>query len=393
MPGHPDGVAADSDRGSPVSAWSPFRHRMFAAMWSAQFVSNVGSWMQTVAAQWLMLTLTGSAAYVALVQTAAGLPVVLFAIVAGTVGDLVDRRRFLLATQTFMLVAATALGALAIAGLVTPWVLLALVFAVGTGQALTSPTWQTLQPELVSPAERVQAISLGSVNQNLARAIGPAIGGALLAATSSGTVFLVNTASFAAVLAVLMTWHSTRAADALPREHVGEAIRAGGRYIAASPVLRVILARAGLFIVFASAIWALLPLIAQSTLHLGAGGYGLLLAYAHVTAVAAVALVFGGACWVLVLSVLNSMYQLSLPGWIKARGMSFYLMVFQGGGAVGSAIMGLIAERAGLSVALTIAAAGLVWRFRSIPPETLLPAGDWPAPVLAPHQTPEGPGT
>ena len=309
-------------------------------MWSAQFVSNIGSWMQTVAAQWLMLTLTGSAAYVALVQTAAGLPVVLFAIVAGTVGDLVDRRRFLLATQTFMLVAATALGALAIAGLVTPWVLLALVFAVGTGQALTSPTWQTLQPELVSPAERVQAISLGSVNQNLARAIGPAIGGALLAATSSGTVFLVNAASFAAVLAVLMAWHSTRAPDALPREHVGEAIRAGGRYITASPVLRVILARAGLFIVFASAIWALLPLTAQSALHLGAGGYGLLLgsvgigavagaallprlrarlspdallaagsiglaavtlllAYAHVTAVAAVALVVGGACWIL----------------------------------------------------------------------------------------------
>ena len=155
MPSHPDAVAADGGRVSPVSAWSPFRHRMFAAMWSAQFVSNIGSWMQTVAAQWLMLTLTGSAAYVALVQTAAGLPVVLFAIVAGTIGDLVDRRRFLLVTQTFMLVAATALGALAIAGLVTPWVLLALVFAVGTGQALTSPTWQTLQPELVSPAERV----------------------------------------------------------------------------------------------------------------------------------------------------------------------------------------------------------------------------------------------
>ena len=208
MPSHPDAVAADGGRVSAVSAWSPFRHRMFAAMWSAQFVSNIGSWMQTVAAQWL-LTLTGSAACVALVQTAAGLPVVLFAIVAGTVGDLVDRRRSLLATQTFMLVAATALGALAIAGLVTPWVLLALVFAVGTGQALTSPTWQTLQPELVSPAERVQAISLGSVNQNLARAIGPAIGGALLAA-SSGTVFLVNAASFAAVLAVLWTWHSTR---------------------------------------------------------------------------------------------------------------------------------------------------------------------------------------
>jgi MFS family permease len=189
----------------------------------------------------------------------------------------VDRRRFLLSTQTFMLAAAAALGALAIAGLVTPWVLLALVFAVGTGQALTSPTWQTLQPELVSPAERVQAISLGSVNQNLARAVGPAIGGALLAATSAGAVFLVNAASFAAVIAVLLTWHSTRVPDALPREHVGEAIRAGGRYVAASPVLRTILARAGLFILFASAIWALLPLTAHSALHLGSGGYGLLL--------------------------------------------------------------------------------------------------------------------
>src|SRR5580692_1287986 len=224
-----DGAAA-----SPGSAWSPFRHRLFALMWGGQFVSNIGGWMQTVAAQWLMLTLTGSAAYVALVQTAAGLPVVLFAIVAGTVGDLVDRRRFLLGTQTFMLVAAAALGALAIAGLVTPWVLLALVFAVGTGQALTSPTWQTLQPELVSPAERVQAISLGSVNQNLARAVGPAVGGVLLAATSAGAVFLVNAATFLAVIAVLIWWRGSRRSRALPREHVGEAVRAGGRYVAAS---------------------------------------------------------------------------------------------------------------------------------------------------------------
>jgi MFS family permease len=425
-----------------ASAWAPFRYRQFTAMWTAQFVSNIGGWMQTVGAQWLMLTLTGSAAYVALVQTASGLPVLLFAIVAGTIGDLVDRRHFLLITQTFMLVAAGALGALAIAGLVTPWVLLALVFAVGTGQALTSPTWQTLQPELVGPADRVQAISLGSVNQNLARAVGPAIGGVLLAATSAGALFLVNAASFAAVIVVLAMWHSaaTRAPDALPREHIGEAVRAGGRYIAGSPILRVILARAGLFIVFASAIWALLPLIARSALHLGSGGYGLLLgsvgigavagaallprlrtrmspdallaagslgmavvtlllAYAHLTAVAAVALVVGGACWILALSTLSSLYQLSLPGWIKARGMSFYLMVFQGGGAIGSAVMGVIAAQAGLSVTLAIAAAGLAlgplaglrWKFKPIPPDSLLPAGDVPAPQLAADQVPEGP--
>jgi MFS family permease len=439
-----DPPGADAAGGSPaagrVSAWSPFRHRLFAAMWGAQFVSNIGSWMQTVAAQWLMLTLTGSAAYVALVQTAAGLPVLLFAIVAGTIGDLVDRRRFLLVTQAFMLVAAAALGALAIAGLVTPWVLLALIFAVGTGQALTAPTWQTLQPELVGSAERPQAISLGSVNQNLARAVGPAIGGALLAATSTGTVFLVNAATFAAVIGVLFAWRSGRPPDALPREHVGEAVRAGGRYIAASPALRVILARSAAFIFFASAIWALLPLTAKSVLHLDSGGYGLLLgsvgigavagaamlprlrarlapdamlaagsiglaavtlllAYAHVTAVVAAALVVGGACWVLALSTLNSLYQLSLPRWIKARGMAFYLMVFQGGNAVGSAVMGITATHAGLARTLTIAAAGLAlgplaavaWRFRPIPPDDLLPAGDWPAPHLTPDQAPEGP--
>jgi MFS family permease len=429
---------------APASAWSPFRHRLFAAMWGAQFVSNVGSWMQTVAAQWLMLTLTSSAAYVALVQTAAGLPVVLFAVLAGTIGDLVDRRRFLLLTQSLMLVAAVALGALAIAGLVTPWVLLALVFAVGTGQALTSPTWQTLQPELVGPAERPQAISLGAVNQNLARAVGPAIGGVILAATNAGTVFLVNAFTFLAVLGVLAAWHSTsRAPDTLPREHVGEAIRAGGRYIAASPALRVILIRAALFIFFASALWALLPLTARSVLHLGSGGYGLLLgsvgigavggagllprlrarlspdvmltagsigmaavtlvlALAQVAAVDAVALVVGGACWILALSTLNSVYQLSLPRWIKARGMSYYLVVFQGGGAIGSAVMGITAGYAGLRVTLAIAAAGLAlgplaalaWRFQAIPPEELLPAGDWPAPHLAAGTEPaEGTGS
>jgi MFS family permease len=400
-------------------------------MWGAQFVSNIGSWMQTVAAQWLMLTLTSSATYVALVQTAAGLPVVLFAVLAGTIGDLVDRRRFLLITQAVMLVAAAALGALAIAGLVTPWVLLALIFAVGTGQALTSPTWQTLQPELVSPAERPQAISLGSVNQNLARAVGPAIGGVILAVTNPGTVFLANALTFIAVIAVIAFWHSTRAPGALPREHVAEAVRAGGRYVAASPALRAILIRAGLFIFFASAIWALLPLTAQSTLHLGSGGYGLLLgsvgigavggaallprlrarlspdgllatgsiglaavtlvlAFAPVIAADAVALAVGGGCWILALSTLNSLYQLSLPQWIKARGMSFYLVVFQGGGAVGSAVMGITAAQIGLSTTLAIAAAGLafgplaalVWRFQKIPPEELQPAGDWPAPQL-----------
>jgi len=437
----PDDTGAAAGRSpAPASAWAPFRHRSFAAMWSAQFVSNIGSWMQTVGAQWLMLTLTGSAAYVALVQTAASLPVMLFAVAAGAIGDLVDRRRFLLIAQGFMLVAATALGVLALAGLITPWLLLALIFAVGTGQALTSPTWQTLQPELVTPAERPQAISLGAVNQNLARAVGPAIGGIVLAATSAGTVFLTNAATFLAVIAVIAWWHGTRPSRVLPREHVGEAIRAGGRYVAASPALRVILLRAALFIFFASSIWALLPLTASSQLHLGSGGYGLLLgcvgvgavagavvlprlrarltagtqltagslAFAgvalvlgavHVTVLVAAALAVGGLAWILVLSTLNSLYQLTLPGWVKARGMSFYLIVFQGGGAVGSAVMGITAEHLGLSATLLAAAAGLAlgplaglrYRFQKIPPEELLPAGDWPQPRLAADGSPAGP--
>lgn len=422
------------------SAWAPFRYRSFAVMWNAQFVSNVGSWMQTVGAQWLMLTLTSSAAYIALVQTAASLPVVFFAVAAGAIGDLVDRRRFLLIAQGFMLVAAVALGALALAGLVTPWVLLALIFAVGTGQALTAPTWQTLQPELVPPAERPQAISLGAVNQNLARAVGPAIGGIVLAATSAGTVFLINAATFVAVIGVIFWWRGTRPAQVLPREHVGAAIRAGGRYVAASPALRVILLRTALFIFFASSIWALLPLTARSTLHLGSGGYGLLLGcvgigavggaallprlrarltpgfmlsagsvglagvavvlgYVHVAVVVGLALAIGGLAWILALSTLNSLYQLTLPQWVKARGMSFYLIVFQGGNAVGSAVIGITAEHLGLSPTLLVAAAGLAlgplaglrYKFRAIPPADLVAAGDWPAPQLASSDEPVGP--
>jgi MFS family permease len=410
-------------------------------MWAAQFVSNIGGWMQAVGAQWLMLSLTTAATPVALIQTAASLPVLLFAVPAGAVGDLVDRRRFLLVAQTFMLLAALALGVLALAGLVTPLVLLALVFALGAGQAWTSPTWQTLQPELVPAAERPQAIALGSVNMNLARAVGPAIGGLLVAATSAGSVFLINAATFLAVIAVIARWRGgARSPGAVAPEHVGEAIRAGGRYVAASPALRVVLLRAALFVFFASSIWALLPLTARSQLHLGSGGYGLLLgcvglgavagaallprlrrhtspgalltigslavgglalvlAYVRVTALVGLALALGGTAWILVLSTLNSLYQSSLPAWVKARGMGFYLIVFQGGNAIGSAVMGVGAQQVGLSATLLAAAIGLAlgplvglrFPFRPLAPAELLPAGDWPPPALSGANPPEGP--
>jgi MFS family permease len=263
-------------------------------MWTAQLVSNIGSWMQTVGAQWLMLSLTTAAAPVALIQTASSLPTLLLAVPAGALGDLVDRRRFLIGAQFFMALVAGALGALAVAGVVTPVALLALLFALGAGQALTSPTWQTLQPELVKSTERPQAIALGSVNQNLARAIGPAIGGALVAATNVGTVFTINAISFFAVIVVLLRWREhKRPAGPLPPEQIRQAVRAGGRYVSASPVLRVILLRAGAFVFFASSIWALLPLTASHALHLGSGGYGLLLGCVGIGAVAGAALLPG----------------------------------------------------------------------------------------------------
>jgi predicted MFS family arabinose efflux permease len=427
------GPPEDTAPMSRSSAWGPFRSRDFARMASAQFVSNVGGWMQTVGAQELMLTLTTSATLVALIQTAAGLPVVLLAVPAGAIGDLVDRRRLLIASQSFMLLAALTLAGLALAGLVTPWVLLALIFAVGAGQTLTSPTWQTLQPELVAPQDRTQAIALGAVNQNLSRAVGPAIGGALYAASSAAALFLVNAVSFVPVIGVVARWRGgERPASAMAPEHVVGAIRAGARYVAGSPALRVILLRAGLFMFFASSIWALLPLLARQHLHLGSGGYGLLLggvgigavagaaalprlrgrvsagalmtistlvfasvtlalAYVQVTALAALALVIAGTAWILALSTLNSRYQSTLPGWAKARGMSYYLVIFQGAGAFGSAAFGVLAQDAGLTEALVVAAVGLAVAalvgfslpFRAISAAELLPSGDWPNPQLS----------
>jgi predicted MFS family arabinose efflux permease len=424
-----------------ASAWAPFRSHDFARMASAQFVSNVGGWMQTVGAQELMLTLTTSTTLVALIQTAAGLPVVLLAVPAGAIGDLVDRRWLLIASQSFMLFAALALAGLALAGLVTPWVLLALIFAVGVGQTLTSPTWQTLQPELVPPEDRTQAIALGAVNQNLSRAIGPAIGGALYAASSASALFFVNAASFVPVIGTVARWRGgARRDNAVAPEHVFEAIRAGARYIAGSPALRVILLRAGLFTFFASSIWALLPLLARTHLHLGSGGYGLLLggvgigavagaaglprlrgripagtlmtagtiifagvtlslAYVRSSALAGVAMVIAGVAWILVLSTLNSQYQTTLPGWAKARGMSYYLVIFQGGGALGSAAFGVLAQNAGLTEALLVSAialalvavAGMWLPFKAISAGELLPAGDWPIPRIVGEIVSEGP--
>jgi MFS family permease len=357
--------------------------------------------MQTVGAQWLMGNLSQDPLMVALVQTATSLPIFIFGFPAGAIGDVFDRRRVLLVSQGFMLVAAALLAVLTFDDQVTPWVLLALTFAIGAGRALTAPSWQAIIPQLVGRDLIPQAATLGAASVNVARAAGPALGGALVAAAGAGWVFGVNAVSFLGVLGVLLLWRREPREKALGPEHVRSALRAGTRYVRSSPRMKAILVRASVFIVFASAMWALLPIVARSDLGLGSGGYGLLLAavgvgavigtatlprmrsrwpldrivaggsvafalacavlaWVHVVAAVALALVVTGYAWIAVLSSLNATAQTVLPDWVRSRGMGLYLLVFQGGQAIGAVIWGLVVKQADTRLAFTIVAAGLV---------------------------------
>ncbi|HTW12686.1 MAG TPA: MFS transporter [Solirubrobacteraceae bacterium] len=387
-----------SDR---AGGWAPLGYPDFCRLWLAQFTSNVGSWMQTVAAQWVMTTLTSSALLLSAIQAAGSIPVLLLAIPAGALGDLVDRKRLIFGGQLTMLAAAAALAVISAAGALTPWVLIALLFVIGVGGALGASTWQTLQPELAPGEIRSQAIALGSVNQNLARAVGPAIGGVLLAATSAALVFGVNAVSFVAVLGAVLVTRIPVREQTMPRERAFGAVRAGGRLVANSPVLLALIARATIFVFFAGAIWAVLPLVARGRLHLGSGGYGLLLgcvgigallaanlgpalkqrvsppliyalacalvaataavlALTHTVALAAVMLVLAGASWITALGVLSTGAQSQLPAWAKARGFAYYLVAFQGANGIGSLAIGGVAQGSSVRTALLVVAGGLV---------------------------------
>src|SRR5260370_14751837 len=212
------------------SLWAPIHRPLFLGMFLAAFASNVGTWLQNVAAAWLMTSLAPNALMVGLVQTLSGLPVFLFIIPAGALADLIDRRRLLLFAQGCMLGTAALLGVLTVEGLVTPWILLSLTFLLGIGSALTNPAWQASLPELVERKELSAAIALNSIQFNLARAIGPAIGGVLVAAIGAGYAFLINAASFVGVEAVLCLCHRTVEPSPLPTDRPVGALKTGNRY-------------------------------------------------------------------------------------------------------------------------------------------------------------------
>lgn len=385
-------------RGSrPDAAWEPLREPLFRSLWIAAVVSYTGTWMQNVGAGWLMTQLTTSPLMVGLVQAAAAVPVFLVVLPAGALADMVDRRRLLLFTQSWMIVAAVALGVLTLLNAVTPWVLLAFTFVMGLGAVMNDPAWQAITPEVISPERHASAVALNSAGFNVARAVGPALGGAIVALAGSGWSFLLNAASFFGVILFLCRWkrplQESQAAQQLPA-----AIREGFRYVRGAPQVRSVLIRTGAFSFGATSLLALLPVICQP--H-GAQGYGFLLTCFGVGALAGAAvlprlrtqfsvdgLVAGatvvfalmtfaagqvhffeglclvlftaGAAWIGILACFNVVAQTMCPSWMRARALSMYLLVLQGGMAVGSAIWGELAARQGVPEALAWSAVAMI---------------------------------
>ncbi len=419
--------------------WAPLTHPLFRALWIASVASNIGTWMQNVGAGWLMTELSMSPLYVALIQTATSLPVFLLGVPAGAAADIFDRRRLLIFTQAFMTVAAGLLGWLTLIGKATPIVLLLTTFALGIGSTLNNPAWQAIVPELVPRRELPQAISLNSVGFNLARAVGPAIAGFLIAAFNPAAVFLLNALSFVGVIVVLFVWkRPVHAHDSSEDESIISATWAGLRYVRYSPGIRAVLVRSGSFIIGGSAIWSILPILTRNELKGSATGYGLLLGCLGAGAVvgagllakfrmrfspdqlvvfagalwglvtialgglksfplAAIVMVAAGVAWVSEMSSFNVAAQTVLPAWVRARALAVYLLVFQGGMALASMVWGVVAEHFGTRQAFYAAGVTcllslpLVKRFplRHGEERDVTTSKYWPEPVFT---TPPDPG-
>src|SRR6185436_18558000 len=266
----------------------------------------------------------------------------------GALADIFDRRRFLIVLQVLQIIAGIGLTWLTFADQMTPPLLLGFTFLLGAGSALQTPAYEALIPELVPRSELHAAVALGSVNVNVARAIGPAFAGLLIARLGVGAVFALNTLTFVFLPIVLLLWRPPAEATAPSPERFVAALRAGGRYVRYSPVTKRILLRLGLFVFPATVLWPLLPLIASHRLGMGADGYGLLLVAIPHPAVAFLVLIPAGAAWIVVLAWSNAEIQLFLPVWVRARGLATYQMVLFGSQAVGAIAWGLMAERIGL---------------------------------------------
>jgi len=386
---------------SQVFETSPLRLASFRRFYVGSVAVALGYTMQATVAAWLMATLTTSALMVALVQTASTAPSLLFGLLAGSLADIVDRRRIILATQLCLLAATAALGVTALFGALGPAALLAGTFLIGAGFTLYLPAQQASINDLVGRAELPRALGLGAVAFNLARAVGPALAGFLAAWVGSGSALLASAAFFVVMIVVLRRWHSPpRSIPGVP-ETLLSGIQSGLRYARHSPPMRALIIRNLSFCVCASALWALLPVIARDQLGLGAGGFGLLsasfgagaiigalyiprqlhrvslntvvsagvalwafatllIAATHTTAIALAGACAAGAAWVSVLASLSAGTQSTAPAWVRARAVAMSLVAMQASLALGSVLWGWLASAEGTRTALTVSAGSML---------------------------------
>lgn len=378
--------------------WQPLRNRTFRNLLVANLVSDIGAFMQSVGAAWLMTSLTKNPLYIALIQTATALPFFLLALPAGSIGDIFDRRKLILGTETWMLGIAIVLTAATFAGVMTPWLLLLLTMGLSIGDAVEAPTWRAIFPELVNREELPGALALNGIEFNLARALGPGLGGLIVAAVGVGAAFALNAFSFLGVIAVIGKWKRPARKSTLPAETFRGATSAAIRYVRYSPGIRRLLLRSAVLIFFTSSFWALLPTAARE-LSKSPVAYGFLLGFFGLGAVLGAILLqrtrsslptetllnlatatfatiilslallrspvilsflmlFGGASWTVIMSLFNIMVQELAPDWVRARVLAVYLFAFQGSVAAGSTVWGYVALHANVHLTLVFAGIG-----------------------------------
>jgi MFS family permease len=425
------GTSGNTAADMPNSAWSPFRSTAFTVLWTATVVSNIGTWMYNAASGWLMTSLDPAPLTVSLVQVANTLPMFLLVFPAGVLADVIDRRRLLIAVQVASTAVAAVFAMFVWFDLITPALLLLFTFLVGAGAALMAPPWQAVVPQLVPKHDLAAAVAANSIGFNVSRAVGPALGGATIATLGIAAPFWINAVSNLTIVGALVWWQSPRQnARALPAERFSNAVIAGLRYARYNRHLRATLFRAVGFYFFASAYWALLPLVARTQISGGPGLYGfmlgaigggavagsfalpwlkrtlgpdrlvaggtfstilalLLFGVAQNAATALVASVMAGAGWIAVLASLNVSAQVALPEWVRGRGLAFYMTVYFGTMTIGSALWGHVAGLLGLPAAHFIAAAGALaaipltwpWKLETGAEVDLTPSMHWPTPV------------
>jgi MFS family permease len=395
----------------------------------ANVVSDIGAFMQNVGAAWLMVSLHAGPIYVALTQTAASLPYFLLALPAGSAGDIVDRRKLILSTESWMTIVALIICIVTIGGFMSPWLLLVLTFALSAGDAFETPSWRAILPELVPKDDLPAASALNGIEFNLARAVGPALGGAVIAAAGVATAFVTNFVSFFGVILVVAKWKRPVAKRTAPPETFGGATAAAIRYVRYSPAILTVVLRTGAVMFFSSALFALLPSLSHSV-NDSAIGYGLMLGCFGAGAIAgalimqparsrwsteaivstgvaivglviivmgglhtlitlAPVMLLGGAAWVLFISLISALVQNLAPDWVRARVLAVFILVYQGSFALGSATWGAVAQREGIRTALVAAGIGTIATtilalFAKLPdsPADLSPWNHWRMPVI-----------